>query len=316
MQIQMEVTQKMKLYNVYRLCKKYIESLSLAEFKQSKESMTYVVDNWLEQNSIFNTLEKIPVLHDYAYDCITEIPQTVRHMNEFNINSQTYNEYRRKTNILRSKMNDIIELYESLNLENEGNGIDIKIPPCDNLKEYISYLKDIEFVFSQCPFLQCEGEILKFGSVDVGSSWIKLTLAATVSTCMILTNAAALVDKALVLRAHYIAVQQQEELLKSMQIKNELAEEQVDFFKQLKTAGMSAVIQQLENDIFKLGNPEDRDRAERTLEKIILLFDKGCEFYATLDSPDDVQSLFPEIQGNLELPNSLMKYLEDKETSE
>lgn len=312
MQIQMEAIQKMKLYNIYRLCKMYIDSIYAIKYTAKEKDNTYLIEDWIELNNIIITLEKIPVLQNYADGCIEAIPDTVRHKDSFRIDSAVYNNYLNNINILYRKMEDIIELYESLNLENEGNGIDIKLPPCDNLKEYITYLKEIEFIFSQCPFLQCEGEILKFGSVDIGSNWFKLTLA-TASTCVILNNTAALVDKALVLRSHYITIQQQEELLKSSQIKNELSEEQLEVFKQLKTAGMNTVIHQLEKDIFELSNPEDRDRAERSLEKIILLLDKGCEIYATLDSPDDIQSLFPEIQGNLELPDSLIKYLEEKE---
>ena len=45
-----------------------------------------------------------------------------------------------------------------------------------------------------------------------------------------------------------------------------------------------------------------------------MLLDKGCEIYATLDAPEDVQLLFPEIQENLELPESIIKYIEEKET--
>lgn len=34
--------------------------------------------------------------------------------------------------------------------------------------------------------------------------------------------------------------------------------------------------------------------------------------HSILDSPEDTQALFPEIQRNLELPNKILKYLEDK----
>lgn len=209
-------------------------------------------------------------------------------------------------------MGTIIELYENMNIKNGEKGLDIKLPPCDNLKVYISYLKDIDFIFSQCPFLQCESEILKFGSVDVGSNWIKLTLA-TASTCMILNNTAVLMDKALILRSHYISIEQQEETLKSIQLKNELTSAQIETFNLLRKTYMNTAISLLENDIGKLDNPEERDKAERSLEKLELLLERGCEIYATLDAPEEIQALFPEIQGNLELPDNIMNYLEDKE---
>lgn len=183
------------------------------------------------------------------------------------------------------------------------------------MDEYISYLKDLNFIFSQCPFLQCDGEVIKFGSVDVGSNWLKLTITAA-SISVILTNTASLLDKALALRSHYITIQQQEEMLRSMQIKNELAEEQVRTFKQLKDAGMEIVIQRLEKDHGIQLDPEERDKTERILDKLILFLDKGGEIYASLDAPEDIQLLFPEIQGDLELPENIIKYLEDKEASQ
>ena len=76
---------------------------------------------------------------------------------------------------------------------------------------------------------------------------------------------------------------------------------------------MNTAISLLENDIGKLDNPEERDKAERSLEKLELLLERGCEIYATLDAPEEIQALFPEIQGNLELPDNIMNYLEDKE---
>ncbi len=208
-------------------------------------------------------------------------------------------------------METIIDLYEGMNIGEGGNGIDIKMPPCDDLKDYILYLKDIDFIFTQCPFLQCENEILKFESVDVGSNWLKFVVTSA-TTCMILNNTAALVDKALILRSHYISIQQQEEMLKSIQLKNELTSAQIETFNLLRKSYVDAAISSLENDCGKIDNPEERDKAERALEKLEILLEKGCEIYATLDSPEETQALFPEIQGNLELPDNIMSYLEDK----
>lgn len=312
MKIQIGVTKKMKLYNVYRLCKLNIELIDDLNISHNQNTDIYTINNWLDLKNILNKIEKIPALKISTNKCIESVPDVVRHEESPRMNKDTYNKFIDKKNILYNKMNMIIELYESMNLENDGNGVDIKLPPCEDLKEYISYLKDLEFIFSQCPYLQCENEILKFGSVDIGSNWIKLTIAGA-STCLLLTNVASLVDKAMVLRSHYITISQQEELLKSQQIKNELAEENFETFKTLKNTYMNIIINQLQKEYDASWNPEDIDKAERSLEKLIILLDKGCEIYATLDAPEDVQALFPEIQGNLELPDNIMKYLEDKE---
>lgn len=311
MKIQIGVNQKMKLYNVYRLCKENLISLENANFKKDNESGVYTISSWPFIQKRLDIIKKIPSFKECINDYIDSVPVLVRENVSPQVDPSTAQKINSKLKIITNKMNVIIELYENMNLGENGNGLDIKLPPCTHLKDYISYLKDIDFIFSQCPFLQCENETLKFGSVDVGSNWIKLTLA-TASTCMILNNTAALVDKALVLRSHYVSIQQQEEMLKSIQLKNELTSAQIETFNLLRKTYMEATISLLENDLSKLENPEERDKAERSLEKLADLLNKGAEIYATLDAPEEVQALFPEIQGNLELPDNIMNYLEDK----
>jgi len=43
-----------------------------------------------------------------------------------------------------------------------------------------------------------------------------------------------------------------------------------------------------------------------------LLLDKGVELYASLDTPREVQVLFPALEETLTLPDDLVKYLEAK----
>lgn len=320
MKIQIGVNQKMKLYNVYRICKQNIELINNIDIVQSDDIglskdikvKIYTIKNWYNLKSVLYKLEAIPVLSQYVNDCFKTIPDTFRDEKSVPMNNDRYTVFMNQKNILYKKMQDIIELYESMNLENDGNGLDIKLPNCEDLGEYICYLKDINFIFTQCPFLQCDNEILKFGSIDVGSNWLKLIIATT-STCMILNNTASLIDKSLILRSHYISLQQQEEMLKNQQIKNDLA---IDFhktFEMLRTAYMDTTINELAEESNKMLDPEEQDKAKRTLEKLIILIDKGCEIYATLDSPEEVQVLFPEIQSHLELPDNIIKFLEEKE---
>ena len=153
----------------------------------------------------------------------------------------------------------------------------------------------------------------------MGSNWIRLAVAST-STCVLLGNIGSLVDKSITLRSHYITVQQQEEMLKAAQMKNELATEQKQTFDLLRKAYMDDAINQLQKQCGDLKDGEEKDKTERSLKKLCELIDKGAEIYASIDAsidaPEGVQVLFPEIQGNLELPGELMKYLEDKEMEE
>ena len=275
--------------------------------------MIFTINNWLELKQIYGLLSKVPVLTNYVLECVQLIPDYIRNEKFIRIASETYNDFISKNSILIKRMQVIIDLYESMDIENEENGIDIKLPPCKDFKDYISYLKDIDFIFSHCPFLQCEDEILKFASVDVGSNWLKFTVAAAASSCIILGSVAALVDKAITIRSHYLNVQQQEEVLKKAQKKNELAEEQTEMFNQLRKYYMDEAISSLEKEYGKLKDPEEQDKARRSLEKLMDLLKKGAEFYATLDSPEEIQVLFPQIEDNLSLPNNIVNYIEQKD---
>lgn len=310
MKIQIGVNQKMKLYNVYRLCKIHVNFFSRTNAERTRNNV-YTVSNWMQSKKELEIIRKIPMLKKYVDEYIELVPDILTKKDSFEIDDDTYAKLNSQRTILYNKMLSIIELYESFNIEESKNCIDIKLPPCDDLKEYISYLKNIDFIFSQCPFLQCENEIIKFQSVDVGSNWIKLAVATT-TTCMILNNTASLLDKALILKSHYMTIQQQEEMLRRNQLKNELTQEQLDVFKQLKTTGMDIVIKQLEKEYGELPNSEERDKAERSLDTLVLILEKGGEIYASIDAPEETQLLFPEIQGNLELSDNIIKYLEDK----
>lgn len=257
MRIQIGVTQKMKLYNVYRLCKQNINFLESAAAKKDNKSGLFVVSNWDVVQERFKLIKKIPSFKNYINDCINSVPVLVRESVSPQIDSSTAQKINSKLKVITNRMKVIIELYESMEIGDDGNGIDIKIPPCDDLKEYISYLRDIEFIFSQCPFLQCENETLKFESVDVGSNWIRLAVAST-STCILLTNIGAVVDKAITLRSHYITVQQQEEMLKATQMKNELAKDQINFFNSIRDAYMSTAIKELQEQCGELKDGEKK----------------------------------------------------------
>lgn len=313
MKILMGVTPKMRLYNIYRLCKQYIGIINLKNI--TNEGQTYRIENWIEFQKALSVLGKIPILEKYTTSYIENVPEFVREKEIPGFDSDTARTLNSIKNNISNIMRVITEFYESMNISNGENGIDIKLPPCEDLKEYINYLKEFDFIFSQCPFLQCEDETLKFESVDVGSNWIRLAVTST-SACILLSNIGSVVDQAFSLRSHYINIRQQEEMLKASQLKNDLAKEQKQTFDLLRKAYMDDAINQLQKQCCELADGEEKGKAETSLKKLCELIDKGAEIYASIDAPEEVQVLFPEIQGNLELPGELMKYLEDKELEE
>ena len=181
-------------------------------------------------------------------------------------------------------MRAIIELYESLNLGEGLDGVDIKIPKCNSLGEYISYLKDIDFIFEQCPFLQHKDGTIKFKNVDVASQWLTFLIVVTSGTAAatyILNNLAMLLDKAVQLKSHLINLREQEEIVRSKKLANDALESGLEIFGDLKKHYLSETVKELEtnNTEYPLKDGEERGKAEKSLEKLCGLLEKGVEIY-------------------------------------
>ena len=226
----------------------------------------------------------------------------------------------RLNNQLVVKMETIISLYESLELKSSGIGIDVKVPKCNDLKEYISNLKEIEFIFSQCPYLKNENEQIKFNSVDVGSQWLTfiIELSATVSATAfgvsyVLKNFAILVDKAFVLKSHFLTVREQQEKLKLYEKKNELLESEIETFEKLKKMHLDNALSDIKTELGEIEDPEENTKLEKSVEKLEKLMEKGFEFAASIDASDEIKAVFPPLEENEKSLEDFLKYIEKKD---
>ena len=77
MKIQMGVTQKMKLYNVYRLCKQNIKTFQNTHVSRFKDG-TYRLENWGFIKENLKIIRKIPSLTKYADDYYNSVPVFIR----------------------------------------------------------------------------------------------------------------------------------------------------------------------------------------------------------------------------------------------
>jgi len=68
MQIQIGVNQKMKLYNVYRICKQnleYFQSPNLIQQQTEGKEIVFRMENWTEFKERLKNLRKLSILKDY-----------------------------------------------------------------------------------------------------------------------------------------------------------------------------------------------------------------------------------------------------------
>lgn len=307
----------MRLYNIYHLCKEYEDTFLNFSIRQTSINNVYKIESWEEYKKGLLIIREIIFLQPYVDALYAIVPVFIRENKHPEIDSVIRKALINSNKQILDKMQAIIELYESLNLGEGLNGVDVKIPKCDSLGEYISYLKDIDFIFEQCPFLQHKDGTIKFKNVDVGSQWLTFLIVATSGTAAvtyILKNLAMLLDKAIQLKSHLINLREQEEIVRSKKLGNDALESSLEIFEHLKKHYLTEAVNGLEDNNIEnpLKDGEERGKVEKSLEKLSGLLEKGVEIYASIDTDKDIQVLFPALSDHVELPGNILKLIENK----
>ena len=313
---------KMRLYSIYYLCQKYKDDVIKCDTQEVTVSGGGKVvqwRNWETYKEMLLVLREIKCLKMSVESIYEKIPVIEREKAIPTISTGLWGEIRNKQNELSMQLEVITMLYESmgLNEKTEPEGIDVKIPKCDSLGKYITLLKDVQFVFEQCPFLQSEESTIKFNCVDVGSQWLSFLVAASVGSAAvayIFKNLASMLDRAIQLKSHMNNLKEQEVLLRKANLGNDVLETTANAHKAIIEQYVSQAVKEIEeqNSENRLSDGEERGKAEKSLEKLAELMDKGVEIYTSIDTSKDIQVLFPTIDGGESLPSDIMKYLEDK----
>lgn len=312
----------MRLYSIYYLCKKYKEDVLKCEVQESVTSGGgRIVEwkNWTKYKEVLLVLREIACLKKNVEDIYETIPVIEREKTIPRFSASLWETIRDKQRELSKQLEVITTLYESMGLveKTELEGIDVKIPKCDSLGKYIALLKDVQFVFEQCPFLKNEEGAIEFSCVDVGSQWLSFLITAGVGSgvvAYIFQNLASMLDKAIQLKSHMNSLKEQKILLEKTNLSKEVLETTLNTYKVLNDQYISRAIKEIEEEKAEnaLLDGEERGKAKKSLEKLAELMDKGVEIYTSIDTNKDIQLLFPTIDGGESLPSDIIKYLEDK----
>lgn len=306
----------MRLYNIYYICDITVDSIRSVVFER-KNGDKYVIHGWKNALESMVTLRKIPFILKYVDDVITSVPVYAREKQEPEVDSTTYSDTKNKIMILQGKLETVIELYESIQSGEAQEGIDIKVPECSSLKEYIQYMRDIDFVLSQSPFISKSEEEIIFNTVDVGSMWLSFGIKAAVGSHVILSAISKMTEMALKVKSNNVVIKQQEEMLEIMKQKNEIGQEVIDAFKKMKDKLLDDCVAELEKECnVRIEDHEERDRARRTVNTLAELIEKGVEIYSAIETPEEIKVLFPFADDSPAIPEGLMKLIESKENRE
>lgn len=303
----------MRLYDIYYICKTEFENINKIHVEKTS-NRTNKITSWTSFKTALQNLSVIDFIQDDVNEAYNVLLPIDREKYIPEIGEGTYQELLLKHNILRTKIIAVIDLYESIKDGTSKPGIDIKIPNCDSLKEYMDILDDINFIFTQCPYLLNENEELKFNGTDVGSQWITFAIVSGAATTgfIILNNLASLVNKTIALMSNKKVFDMQEETYKSMQLKNEITQETINAFKKMKEITYRKYVDELQDELGTLKDGEEEGKVSKSLEKLAALIDKGVEIHTSIETPKEIKVLFPFAEPKPSLPDSLLKYIEDK----
>lgn len=287
----------MRMYSMYFICKSYIEKVMelRVESRNANGSTVYYLNHWREKAIILNELAKIDPLKERVRRILDTVPIAYRDFDKFDVTQNLKREYENGMKELVVSMQTIIDAYEMMGIkaDTEGaNGFDVKLPKFESVGEFAKCLDDLDFIITQCPYLKNDDEQIKYNSVDVGSTWLTF-LVIGASTGILLHNLSKLVDMAVKIKSHITTVRMQEEALRSIQIKNDIAAEVFKTFEEVNRVMLNQCIGDLKNELGELKDGEEEGKAQKSLEKLAYWMDKGLQVYSSIDAPREVRDLFP-----------------------
>ena len=303
----------MRLYNIYYICKNSIEPIMELVGNANTANTVVTLSGWREAKACFEAVSKISFFSSYVDEIFGIFPAYQFKKVKPELSSHDYEMFMSKKALLVARLDAIVELYQSMDSGESKEGVDIKIPDCETLDEYIGFIKDINFVLNQCPLISNCDEQVVFNTVDVGSMWLSLLIKGAVGTHIILNTLAKLSEIAIKFLSNYKVVKMQDEYLLSMKQKNEIGEEVIDTFKKIKDKMLDDNVSELEKECgVEITNPEERDKTAKTIEKLSTLIDKGVEIYSAIETPQEIKVMFPFAENSPLLPDGLQRLIEEK----
>lgn len=307
----------MRLYGMYYTCKKYIEYVKDMKVyaKNTGGNTSWSINSWKEKSIVLNELGKMNSLRTYARKLYETVPIVYRDRDEFDITDTVKDNFVTAREILVIAMETIIDMYESINpnkMINEEYGFDIKMPEFYDLGEFAKCIEDLNFIIKQCPYLNDKDGQIKYGTIDVGSTWLTFAIGGAAATTII-SNLAKIVDNAIKMKSHITTVKMQEEALRTLEVKDEIAAEVLEAYKKANRVLTQNAVTELERELGELNDGEERDKVGKTLEKLAFWMDKGMQIYSAIDAPTEIKDVFPKQQEVSFLSDDLIKLLENKE---
>ena len=304
----------MRLQEVYSICRNTQETWLTLSFDEVKSggNTYYRVHNPDSIRAILSNLELIQSFTEIISNIRASSAGFVQTSGDITVDQRTKNALTSEYKRLENKVTTITELFDSLGYRQDYNGFDIKLPADMSLSELSKCARDLDTIFSTCPLFSNETGTITFSAVDVGSVWLSFIIGGT-AVVVTLKLIAELVDKALIIRSHYLTTKEQEEKIRSLNLGNALLENAVEVNKTISKGLMDQVCSDLAEK-HDIKDPEDKLRLKGSLQLLSDWMSKGMEIYPSVLAPAETKAVFPPIEQQ-SLPESVTALLTDGSNS-
>lgn len=300
----------MRLQEIYSICKSTTDNWPMLSYDEVRSggNTYYRVQN---PESIRDVLSALDAVESFA-DRIAAVRNTsagfMLASGDITVDQRLKNALSNEYQHLKNKATTVAELFNSLDYRQDADGFDIKLPPDMSLSELSKCARDLDLIFSTCPLFSNDTGTITFSAVDVGSVWLSFIIGGA-AVAVTLRLIAELVDKALVIRSHYLTTKEQEQRIRSLSLGNELYENAVEINKTVSKGLLDQISTELAEK-HDVNDPENKLRLKTALQLLSDWMSKGMEIYPSILAPSETKAVFPPIEKQ-SLPQSVMALLTD-----
>ena len=289
----------MRLQEVYFICQSLKENWQDLSFEERKINggFFYKLSNLSSVKSNLKLASEITSFKQVVKNIENYSPGFNVVEGEVVLDPRGRNAFSADYNQLNLKITTIIDLFDSFNYKQSDNGFDIKLPPEITLSELGKCSKDLDQIFSTCPLLSRENATISLSSVDVGSIWLSFLVGGT-AIATVLSMVAVLIDKALIIRSHYLTTKTQMETYRSIKLSNDMIERMEEVHETASKQLLETHCKEL-CEKYDVKDPEDFERMKNSLHLLSDWMSKGLEIHAAIKASPEVKAVFPPLEKQL-----------------
>lgn len=192
--------------------------------------------------------------------------------------------------LLKSLIENFLEVLKNTVPEEDLNSINIKLPPVNDFDELSKVSRDIHISLTQILYNdEIKGET-KIVSVENGSIWLNVFVGSALAVGII----GSLVWSSAVIYKKILEAKLLEEQIRGLNVKNESLEDILKAQKIETSLMIQAEAEHINSEHFQENLPENIEKIKNSITNFAELIGKGAEIHPSLVAPESVSNLFPD----------------------